>query len=429
MALTTLRPAIQQTRPPAPARRRRWVVPLLAVAGAALAGLWRTRGPAAVDSIWAEDGQNFLTDAVTLPWYEAIGTPFNGYYHVVARSCWAVIALFPLSWAAALNAVVDAVLTALLALGVYAAARSRLPRAAAVVVGATAAVPMGFEPNALAQLQFPLVYCGLWMLLREPGGRAARVVATAVPALAVLNSMLGVLLLPVAALRLARRRDRVRLMPALALLPGTALQLVPLLTGVSERSLGEQPDTNPVSVLETYLRWGVPRSFLGPAWLAPPYEDAAGHTALVAAGLLIPAAVVALALLRRTRAEWGLAATLAGFAALAGALQLAAHGGPEGRYLVLVTLPNIAAAACLLLPRSAETGRTPLVVFATLLCVVCAANLRLPGPRDGIPEWGPTVAAARAECRAAPGLTWVTVHIAQWPEIGWQAVLPCDRLR
>ncbi|GGM48990.1 hypothetical protein ACFFX1_23225 [Dactylosporangium sucinum] len=402
---------------------------MLAVVGAAVVGLWRTRTPAAVDSIWAEDGQNFLTDAVTLPWYEAIVTPFNGYFHVVARACWAVVALFPLAWAAALNAVVDAVLTALLALGVYAAARSRLPRAAAVVVGASAAVPIGFEPNTLAQLQFPLVYCGLWMLLREPGGRVARVVAAAVPALAVLNSMLGVLLLPVAVLRLAARRDRARLVPALALLPGAALQVVPLLTGASERSLGERPDTNPVSVAETYLRWGVPRSLLGQAWLAPPYEDAAAHTALVALGLVIPAVIVALAVSRRTRAEWGLAATLAGFAALAGAVQLAAHGGPEDRYLVLVALPNIAAAVCLLLPTGAETGRTPLVVFATLLSVVFAANLRVPGPRDGIPEWGPTVAAARAECRAAPGLTWVTVHIAQWPEIGWQAVLPCDRLR
>jgi len=51
------------------------------------------------------------------------------------------------------------------------------------------------------------------------------------------------------------------------------------------------------------------------------------------------------------------------------------------------------------------------------------------GPRDGIPAWDAVVAQARAECHVQPGLTRVTVHIAQWPVIGWEAVLPCARLR
>ncbi|MFG2042772.1 hypothetical protein [Dactylosporangium sp. NPDC048998] len=74
-------------------------------------------------------------------------------------------------------------------------------------------------------------------------------------------------------------------------------------------------------------------------------------------------------------------------------------------------------------------GRTPLVVFATLLAVVAAANLRPAGPRDGAPRWGPAVAQARAECLVQPGLARVTVHIARWPVLGWETVLPCARLR
>lgn len=228
-----------------------------------------------------------------------------------------------------------------------------------------------------------------------------------------------------------RDRDRDSLLRLLALLPGAALQLVPLLTGATERGLGEHPDRNPVSVAVTYARWGVPRSFLGPAWLDPPHADPQAHAALVAAGLLIPVAVVVVALLGRTGPDWRLAGVLAGFAALAGAVQLAAHGTPEGRYLVLITLPNIAAAVALLrpVPWNGRLVAMPLVVFATLLTVVCAANLRVAGPRDGIPAWDGLVAQARAECHVQPGLTWVTVHIAQWPVIGWQAVLPCARLR
>ncbi|MDG6102926.1 hypothetical protein PQF33_12515, partial [Dactylosporangium aurantiacum] len=420
-------------------RRRRVPVALAgpaAAAAAAAVGLWRGRPPGPLNSVWAEDGQEFLTDALNLPWYEPFGTPFNGYFHTVARACFAVIALFPLTWAAALNAGTAAVLTALLAWAVTAAARDRLGTAAALVVGGSAAVPMGYVPNTLAQLQFPLVYAALWMLLWSPRGRPARAVAVGLPALAVLNSILGLLLAPVALLRLARRRDPDAGWRVLVLLPGAALQLVPLLLGRSRRAVGERPDLDPVSVAGTYLRWGVPRSFLGDAWLAPPVADPAAHRALVLLGLAVPAALVAAALLGRTRPRWGLAGQLAGFAALAGAFQLAVHGAPEGRYLVLITLPNIAAAVALTAPRRTRqdvgdrwTGTAPFVALATLVAAVCVANLRPGSYTDGLPRWDATVAAARAQCQAQPRLRSVTVHTAQWPVLGWEAVLPCDRLR
>jgi hypothetical protein len=273
-------------------------------------------------------------------------------------------------------------------------------------------------------LQFPLVYAGLWMLV----WRRANVLTVGLPALAVLNSMLGVLLVPVAGARLMRYRSRECLLQFFGLLPGAALQLVPLLTGATHRGLGERPERDPVAVAAGYVRWGVPRSFLGPAWLASPYADVPSHRVLVTVGLLIPVAVLAAAALRWTRPDWRLAGLFAGFAALAGAVQLAAHGAAEDRYLVLVSLPNIAAAVCLLLPDRAHRV-LPLVVFATLLGVVCAANLRVAGPRDGIPAWDGVVAQARAECHVQPGLTQVAVPIAQWPVIGWEAVLPCSRLR
>ncbi|WP_432975396.1 hypothetical protein [Dactylosporangium sp. CA-233914] len=403
-----------------------------AVAAGAVVGLARTREPGAVDSIWAEDGQNFLTDALNLPWYEAIFTPFNGYYHLVARGCWALIALFPVEWAAALNAVLDATITSFLGLAVFWAARSRVDRLPAAAIGITAALPMGFVPNALAQLQFPLVYAGLWMLLWRRTGP----LTVGLPALAVLNSMLGVLLVPVALAGLVRYRCREWLLKSLCLVPGTLLQVVPLLAGTTRRGLGERPQHDPVAVAGMYLRWGVPRSFLGPAWLAPPYDDVWGHRALVAAGLLVPAVLAGIALWRRAYPQLRLAAALAGFAALAGGVQLAAHGFGEDRYLVLVSLPNIAAAVCLVAGPErfsrvpgCSSGRMPFVIFATLLAVVSAANLRPAQPRDGGPRWSAAVAQARQECLVQPGLAGVNVHIAQWPVLGWEAVLPCSRLR
>lgn len=392
-------------------------------------GLLRGR----LNSIWAEDGQEFLTDALTRPWYEPFGMPFNGYFHTVARAGFAVIALFPVAWAAALNAIIAATLTALLALLVGLAARDRLGTWPALVIGGSAAVPFGHVPNTLAQLQFPLVYAGLWMLLWSPARRPARVIAAGVPALAVLNSILGLLLLPVSVLRLYRRRNADAVLRVLALLPGAALQLVPLLLGGSRRDVGERPDLDPVSVAGTYLRWGVPRAFLGDAWLAPPGTGPWAHRTLVLLGLAIPAACVVAALLRgRPLVHWRLAAFLAGFAAFAGMFQLAVHGVPEGRYLVLIALPNIAAAAALTVPPTAGEPRlrvVPFVALATLVAVVCVANLRPGGYTDGLPRWDSTVAGARAQCHAEPRLRRVTVHTAQWPVLGWEAVLPCDRLR
>ncbi|MEU7868449.1 hypothetical protein [Dactylosporangium sp. NPDC049140] len=193
----------------------------------------------------------------------------------------------------------DAAITSLLGLAVHGAVRSRLDRLPAAVIVVAAALPTGFVPNALAQLQFPLVYAGLWMLLW-------------------------------------RRAN--------------------LLT--------------------------------------------------------------------------------AGPTALAGAVQLAAHGFGEDRYLVLIGRPDVAAGVCLAAgaQRSVRAlgcvhRSTRLVVFATLVAVVLAANLRPASPRDGGPRWGAAVRSARAECLVRPGLARTGVHIAQWPVLGWEAVLPCARLR
>ncbi|MEV6927668.1 hypothetical protein AB0M46_24645 [Dactylosporangium sp. NPDC051485] len=387
--------------------------------GAAV-GLLRTRE---IDSIWAEDGQNFLTDALNRPWYEAIFTPFNGYFHVAARLGWALIALFPLRWAAVLNAGLDALVTSLLAVAVYRAARERLSGGAAALVGVSAALPIGFVPNALAQLQFPLVYAGLWMLL----WRRASLLTVGLPGLAALNSMLGVLLLPVAVGGLVRYRCREWLLKLLGLLPGTLLQVGAMLAGRTERGLGERPEWDPAVLAALYLRWGVPHAFVGLEWPAWAPLDL---------GLLVPALLLGAALYRRAYASVRLAGILAGFGAIAGVVQFGAHGGVEDRYLVLVALPTIAAAACLAdgaqQSRSVSgclASRLPLVGFATVFAIVAAVNLRPEGPRDGSPQWGPTVARARAECLVQPGSGRVTVHIAQWPVLGWEAVLPCSRLR
>jgi hypothetical protein len=98
----------------------------------------------------------------------------------------------------------------------------------------------------------------------------------------------------------------------------------------------------------------------------------------------------------------------------------------------LITLPNIAAAVALTVPGGGPDGRfraVPFVALATLAAALCVTNLRPGGYTDGLPRWDVTVAGARTQCQAEPRLRSVTVHTAQWPILGWEAVLPCDRLR
>src|SRR5687767_10461650 len=58
--------------------------------------LSRTRGPGALNSIWAEDGRNFLADALNLSVVDALTAPFNGYWHTGPRILAEVASRFPI---------------------------------------------------------------------------------------------------------------------------------------------------------------------------------------------------------------------------------------------------------------------------------------------------------------------------------------------
>jgi hypothetical protein len=91
-----------------------------------------------------------------------------------------------------------------------------------------------------------------------------------------------------------------------------------------------------------------------------------------------------------------------------------------------VAAPAVAASTAAAEP---SVRSVPFVALATLVAAVGIANLRPGGYTDGLPRWDTIVAGARAQCQAEPRLRRVTVHTAQWPVLGWEAVPPCERLR
>ncbi|HMA45877.1 MAG TPA: hypothetical protein VKP11_01485, partial [Frankiaceae bacterium] len=109
----------------------------------------RQHGTPAYDSIWAEDGHAFLTDAIADPW--DVGRPLANYLQVLPRIIAGLIVQVPLSHAAGLVASSAAMVVALVSVYVFLASRPLLPvtwQRAALAVVFVAAPWAGFETNA-----------------------------------------------------------------------------------------------------------------------------------------------------------------------------------------------------------------------------------------------------------------------------------------
>src|SRR5262249_18893761 len=187
-----------------------------------------TRGPGALNSIWAEDGQDFLTDAVNRSFVDAVSTPFNGYWHIGPRLLAEVAARFPIEWAPAVLSTEAALVTSVLALVVYLASGAYLRppalRLLAAVPAALAPAGVGWVENNVATLQFPLLYGLFWVLLWVPNTVWGRLTATGVALFTAFSTPLAVIFVPLALTRLVLRRDWLAWALGGGLAAGVALQ-------------------------------------------------------------------------------------------------------------------------------------------------------------------------------------------------------------
>ncbi|HEY8453337.1 MAG: hypothetical protein FWJ70_10510 [Micromonosporaceae bacterium] len=404
---------------PASHRRRRWLLAALAVAAGATVSLARQPGAGALDTVWAEDGQVFLADAVGRSLPQALATPYAGYLHTGPRLIAEVAALVPAQWAAVVLSGAAAVVTAALALLVYAATAGHLrppARAVAAAVVVVAPVAQGDLPNSVANLHWPALYALFWVLLWTPATRAGRVVAVGTTVLTALSDVLVVALLPLAAARLAVRRDRYRALLAAALCGGLAVQAVGLLAGTASR------DTvvDPVRAGTGYVLRAVPSAVVGSRWLG---DDPRSVRWLVLAGVawVLVAGAVLLAVRGVTRPAWRLAAVAAAGSVALYALPVTLSGVATDRY---AAAPAMLAVVALLAVLSPGRAGWPAAVLVTVLAVVCAANLRVPNARAEGPSWRQEVAVARSVCTATPTAT-VGLPV---PPAGWEVRLPCRHL-
>ncbi|MET8464023.1 hypothetical protein [Micromonospora zamorensis] len=246
--------------------------------------------------VWAEDGRIFLGGAATKNFPLVVVEPYAGYLHVLPRLSAELAVQLPIGWWAAGVAIAAAVVRAAVALLVFTAAAGHLPsrKLRAVLAAAVILLPSGNSEglNNLANLHWFVIFGAFWALLWRPTTRWQNGLSAVALLLAVTTSPLGMLLVPLAAARLAlpRRRDRV---PALAFIVGLAMQIVPLLGSTTTR------EREPFDVMQGLAAAAarVPLvMFTGPELTADLYPDALELYSRFYAWPAVLAAVIALAI-------------------------------------------------------------------------------------------------------------------------------------
>jgi hypothetical protein len=442
---------------PAPDRPVRGAGVALAAGGVLLGtavGLVRQPGIGAFDTVWAEDGQIFLSGAVDKGLIGAIATPYAGYYHLVPRLLAQLAALLGPGAVPGVLAVESALCTALAALLVYVISGahlrgqlSRLLVSAVVVV-----MPLANEvPDSIANLHWIGLYAVFWVLLWIPRGTAGRIVGVIVVGLVAGSDILVLSYLPLALLRASRRlpdgrRDRHGLLLAGVLGTGLAIQVAGLLVGPSSRPLSPSP----VPVATGVVLRVVPSALIGEQWLGANPHHARWLVLTAVAWVLLAVAVVA-AVRRLTRPIWPLALIAAVHCIGLYALPVMLEGLAIPRYaaapvMLLVTAlvaalqpaPESAAQRRPALPRLAQGGPAlprpalvPLYALAALLALVWAVNLRVvDNTRGEGPRWSEQVRQARAACAGAPAGARVALALPPREDTPpWRADLPCRYLQ
>jgi hypothetical protein len=415
-----------------------WVLAVITAGGAALA-VGRL-GAAGMNTLWAEDGQILYQGALNHPLHAYVET-YRGYLITAPRIVATVVALFPVGQVAAANAVADAIVLGLFAALIYRASgehiRHRWLRAAPAVVAV--ACPLGQETwGSTANLQWSMFFVAFVVLLWNPRRPAPIAVGAVSVLLLALTNPFGLLLAPLAVVRVvALGRDRGWAIP-LAFLAGVAVQ------GVAMAVVRDRQTSSaflPGKIERNYAAFIAGQGFFGAQhplpWLLLGTGVAiavlAALVLVAASGRLRPSAVAALAMaysagyfavlmvLTGGAGKWGFfnRYTVGPFLLLAYAVIVlldAGLGRTAGRR-ALASLPRLAALTL-----------CAALAWSLAWTVSTSWNVRQPWRQQ--PTWAAALATARAECgRAAQTAQAVQVPITP-PNTAyhWHVTLTCAQL-
>lgn len=402
--------------------------------------------PAARQTLWAEDGTRFTSDAVNVG-ARAVFDPFGGYLHVVSRLlAWLTTAFAPFSqYAVVLNALACLATGAVASVVFSASAFAiRSPWLRAWLAALTVMLPVvGQEVvGSVANLHWFFLWGAFWVLLNRPATRVGSVAATGFLLAATMSEIQTALLLPVAVVvgvRAVRRGHRI---PArlVAFGFGVGVQLVATLAvpRVNHRAwvgvvnlaqdLARQVLMPLWSGNELQLRswlsaggWWVAAACGLPVLLAAGYVAARGQRA----SRLLAAVLVLLALVTFTTAV-SLNATPDGVLATGGAVRQEAFLSRYGIVPQLALLAVVALAAQVALDRRDRVVAVTSGVLVVALLVPGLLSFHVPtNRRRPASDWPSQSARAAGACRAG-GASSVALQVS--PDHRWRLTVRCRRV-
>jgi hypothetical protein len=404
------------------------------LAAALAAGL--RLGAQGMNTLWAEDGQVFYAAAKHAALPDVFFHTYRGYMHAGPRTVVAAAALFPVKWGAAGIAVGDAIALGLLAAIVYRASAPfiRNPWLRVVPALLIAACPVGQETiGSIANLQWFLFFAAVVVLLWNPRRPLPIAIAVVTVLFATMSSPFGILLIPLAGLRLlVFLANRASVIPVAAL-AGFGMQTL-IMVGATGRT--SYTTVVPGKLTSLFVSGVVGQGFFGARYSAPwPALGAVAVIAIAAAWAL----VVATGRLRSfTAASVTLVYALVFFTVPVVLDGMTIGQPPAYRYyvgplLLIVFAVTVMLDGVLRRPdhvRWAEAYRpVPAVLCAALLvCLGYSAvtTYRAPDPARSAPTWSAALNNARIRCshgapRAAVPITPISVH-------HWKVVLSCSQI-
>jgi hypothetical protein len=397
--------------------------------------LARQTGFPATETLWAEDGVIFYSQAVAHPVVETLARSYNGYGQLVPRLLVQLTGLVPLRDVPTVVALAGALGLASLSCLVFHMARGHIVSAGlrALLAGAMVLLPLAVVEmlDNLVNLPWWIFFAAFWALLWRPPSRGGWLVAGLVCLLAAASEPLVGLLLPLVAVRALALRHWRDNSGAVGLVLGLVYQLAVVLGAhgrpFTRNGLASIPAAFGARVGLGWLT-GLRATDAVVSWSRPVAEILGGvvFVVLVVAGLRLGD--------RRARAFIVTVAVLAPmcFAVpvwLRGSgpyMQTAKSVGYAGRYAATPMLMLISAVLVLAGQLSAQPRKGPehrharssprqrlsaLAMCCVLLVPGWVSDFRDSNGRTRGPTWESRLPSALAECRSNPRLRLVRLEI------------------
>jgi hypothetical protein len=425
--------------------RKSTLAVVLVLAGAAIS-LLRTVGAGSLNTIWIEDANFLLSQALFDPLWQLLKSPISEYYQEPARIFTAIAIQFPLRYVPGVMAIFAALQYAMYGLVAYVASGPHLrnPWLRLLVAVPACMIPLAYTQanNDLVTVQFFGLYGAFWVLLWRPATRGGKIFAPIVMATVSFTASLALVFAPLVVIRLFADRSKTAIAIAAVWLLGVLVEFKNTLEGkASSQHLSHHNSL--LHIAKAYVDRVVPRALFGERSLGGPGTTVTGkiaplhvtnvdaHYALIAAAWLIVLVVLALAFARFTSPNWPLMVTAAIFGLAIFTEELLVNVPViQPRYTIapalLLYVILVAALRPKLKPDTARVRRAlrilPVAGFTVLLAVAVTLNFRVVNGRTSSPPWSRVVATAATACRAHPSAAYY--HYAhEW----WWVNIPCDR--